>query len=209
MITVQTDRAVLFVAEKHLGQYRKNSGLPYVVHVLEVLKKLATWGVTDDDVRAAAVLHDYIEDCDMHLTYAQKYTLIAEDFNLRIADMVLECSREVDHESRQQKYDFLSSFRIKSVESVLIKVADRVCNCADYEREDKGDAYFLKYGLQAYPLFQRMYDETQVIRSKFVTEVGLKQLIRDVSDLTQKIEDKYSLVMLNHTIEAEVLKIVI
>ncbi len=56
------EEAILFATEAHKGQKRKMSGIPYILHPLEVASIIGT--MTDDlNVMAAGVLHDTIEDC--------------------------------------------------------------------------------------------------------------------------------------------------
>jgi GTP diphosphokinase / guanosine-3',5'-bis(diphosphate) 3'-diphosphatase len=146
------DKAFSFALEAHQGQYRKSFKIPYFVHLTEVLKKVCL--LTDDqDVWCAAILHDYIEDCLLHLSYSEKHVILETAFNKRIADIVLECSRTTGHESKLQKYQFLESFKEKSMESIVIKICDRRCNVSDYTLSGKR-SYASKYALQAYPLYQ-------------------------------------------------------
>lgn len=58
------EKAILFATEKHSGQVRKKSTLPYIVHPMEVAVIVSS--MTDDiNTMAAAVLHDTIEDTDV------------------------------------------------------------------------------------------------------------------------------------------------
>ncbi|MGN0628923.1 MAG: HD domain-containing protein [Oscillospiraceae bacterium] len=55
-------KAVCFAAEKHEGQSRKGTNIPYITHPMEAAAIAAT--LTDDEeIIAAAVLHDVAEDC--------------------------------------------------------------------------------------------------------------------------------------------------
>lgn len=51
----------------HTGQYRKYTGLPYIIHPLNVANSLSLNGYGDEMV-AAGLLHDVLEDTD--LTYS-------------------------------------------------------------------------------------------------------------------------------------------
>ena len=57
------DKAKMLAGKAHKGQVRKYTGLPYIVHPIEVANILQTVNHTDDMV-AAALLHDVVEDCD-------------------------------------------------------------------------------------------------------------------------------------------------
>lgn len=58
------NKAIDIAHRAHEGQKRKYSGLPYIVHPLEVLTTLIQNGVTDQTILSAAVLHDVLEDCE-------------------------------------------------------------------------------------------------------------------------------------------------
>lgn len=59
--------AILYATEKHTGQIRKWTGIPYIAHPLEVMEILMTHGTRSEDVLMAAVLHDVVEDTDATL----------------------------------------------------------------------------------------------------------------------------------------------
>ena len=51
----------------HAGQRRKGLGLPYIAHPCDVCSRLVRWGVKDEIVLAAAMLHDTLEDATSRL----------------------------------------------------------------------------------------------------------------------------------------------
>lgn len=57
-------KAQVFAMAAHaaIGQKRKYTGEPYIVHPAEVVQILKTAGVTDPNMLAAAWLHDVLED---------------------------------------------------------------------------------------------------------------------------------------------------
>ncbi len=57
------DEAIRFAAEKHSGMLRKQEGIPYILHPMEVAVIVGTL-TGDEEVLAAAVLHDTVEDTD-------------------------------------------------------------------------------------------------------------------------------------------------
>lgn len=54
-------RAVEFAVRAHDGQLRKGTALPYIVHPMEAVAICASF-TDDEEVLAAAVLHDTVED---------------------------------------------------------------------------------------------------------------------------------------------------
>ena len=143
------DKAIKYAMEKHQGQYRKDSGIPYITHPLEVMKLISNWGFVDEDILCAAILHDVIEDCGVTKED------IAFEFGLEVAMMVQECTRkEEDGKDTKGKWSFMMSFYEKSEESVIIKLADRICNVKDYIISEK-NVYASWYSLQAHSLMER------------------------------------------------------
>ena len=58
------DDAIYFATQAHAGQMRKMANTPYILHPLEVAVIIST--MTDDEnVMAAGLLHDTVEDCDV------------------------------------------------------------------------------------------------------------------------------------------------
>lgn len=75
------DKAICFAARAHAGQVRKGTTTPYIFHPLEAATICAT--ITDDEeVLAAAVLHDVVEDTDT--TIGQ----VEAEFGPRVAALV-------------------------------------------------------------------------------------------------------------------------
>jgi len=75
-------RALETARAAHAGQIRNGSGgLPYIEHPIAVAELLAEHGF-DDDVLAAALLHDVVEDSEISIGE------IRRNFDDRVADLV-------------------------------------------------------------------------------------------------------------------------
>ncbi|MEM8680985.1 MAG: HD domain-containing protein [Planctomycetota bacterium] len=103
------ERALSFATRAHLGQTRKGSGLPYVVHTVDVAKRLGDAGIKDDDVIMAGLLHDVVEDTEIELE------TVAREFGARAAGFVQEMTFD---ESQQSKAEYIASFAHGSIEGV-------------------------------------------------------------------------------------------
>ena len=77
------DRAIVFATRAHAGTERRGKGFPYIVHPLEALS-IAASITSDQEILAAAVLHDTIEDTQVTLEDLQK------EFGPRVARLVEE-----------------------------------------------------------------------------------------------------------------------
>ena len=75
------DRAIVFAVQAHAGTRRRGKGFPYIVHPMEAMAIVAT--LTDDqELLAAAALHDVVEDTDVTVEELRKA------FGDRIAGLV-------------------------------------------------------------------------------------------------------------------------
>ena len=115
----------------HMGQTRSN-GDPYVTHpirVAEILdaKHLEIHGTPiENDVYAAAVLHDTIEDTEA------TYDLISKYFNSRIASLVLGCTNDDAVLAVLGKTAYLSQkMLMMSPAELRVKLSDRLDNVQD------------------------------------------------------------------------------
>ena len=62
-----TGRALGYAFEAHEGQTRKKSDIPYIYHPLSLACHALAMGIEEDEVIAACLLHDVVEDCDKML----------------------------------------------------------------------------------------------------------------------------------------------
>ncbi len=118
MNTIQ--KAELFAREKHISQL-DDSGKPYFGH-LEQVARIVMLLTQDEDIIAAAFLHDTIEDTDT------TYEDLEKEFGKRIADLV----HEVTHDGQKDEVGYYFP-RLKSQDAILIKFADRASNLSRME----------------------------------------------------------------------------
>lgn len=133
------DDAIAFATEAHgsIDQRRKYTGEPYIGHPLAVMENLRRYGITDDAVLAAAVLHDVVEDTPV--TNDQ----VRARFGDRIADLVAEVtdvSRPQDGNRAARKALDRAHIGRASVDGKNIKLADLIDNSKSIASHDKGFA---------------------------------------------------------------------
>lgn len=124
--------AFLFAHEKHGGQTRKGSGLPYITHPLAVSYLVAKFKKSKHlpELLAAAILHDLLEDTDV--TFAE----LAERFTPLVASLVLELSSDKAEIKRVGKVEYLKKKMVgMSSYGLVIKLADRLHNISDNPTE--------------------------------------------------------------------------
>lgn len=75
------DRAIIMAVKAHSGTERRGKGFPYIVHPMEAMEIVSTI-TPDQELLAAAVLHDTVEDTDVTVE------MIREEFGERVASIV-------------------------------------------------------------------------------------------------------------------------
>lgn len=194
-IVMQAITAHSMFAKELSGRYRKHSGIPYCAHIVEVMKRVAHYGYDFEHSKyfkggeryvltmlAAAVGHDLKEDTCFDLKFLTGDTIGTPQ---RVLEIIDECTRpEGDDATREEKWQFLRSFYNKSLESVVIKIADRYCNVMDYL--DRDPKYAAKYALQAYPLYRRFVQSYQHLPIKIAERID-----KDVTRLMELVRSVY------------------
>ncbi len=116
------EKAVIFAAKAHEKQVRKGTDIPYITHPYMVGMYLQKAGCSDE-VIAAGILHDVLEDTET--TYEE----LAEEFGVRVANLVLAASEEdksLPWEVRKQQS--IDKLKHASMEEVQVIVADKLHN---------------------------------------------------------------------------------
>jgi (p)ppGpp synthase/HD superfamily hydrolase len=166
------ESAMKFSMQAHLTQKRKGSGIPYFTHCVEVMKAVSDFGVRDEGILVAALLHDVHEDSPNDSDY------VKDLFGNRVYRIMIECSRpERDDATKEEKFNFLCSFAEKSTSSIVIKIADRYCNVNDYLRTKGKEKYASTYALQAFPIYAAFVERAIEGIAQFEEDVTKKILM--------------------------------
>lgn len=139
------DRAIIFAVKAHHDTERRGKGFPYIVHPLEAVEIVATI-TPDQELLAAAALHDVIEDTDVTVDQ------LRAEFGDRIADLVHAESDQIDgqlfdgrneeetwHARKQAAIDRLAA---APYEAKIVAMGDKLSNMRAIARDYKlkGDA---------------------------------------------------------------------
>ena len=116
-------RAYAFAEAAHRGQRRKD-GRAFITHPVRVARLLASRGY-DEEVLAAALLHDVVED-----TLATVGE-VRERFGARVAELVAAVTENPDLPTSERKRAYRDRLRRSSYAARAICAADKVCNLAD------------------------------------------------------------------------------
>jgi guanosine-3',5'-bis(diphosphate) 3'-pyrophosphohydrolase len=123
--------ALKFASEKHIYQHKKGcETLPYINHPVYVAHLLIHAGETDEELLAAALLHDVLEDTDASVQELQSL------FGLRVTNLVIELT-----DDNSITYDDRKRLQIQkapklSADARKIKIADKIANIQDLLRYD-------------------------------------------------------------------------
>jgi GTP pyrophosphokinase len=119
-------RAFLFAAEKHSGQTRKASTIPYIAHLMGVTSLVLEAG-GDEDLAIAALLHDVVEDCGG----APMLKEVRRRFGQRVAKIVDGCTdADTDPKPpwRERKQNYLRHLKTADADTRLVSAADKLNN---------------------------------------------------------------------------------
>ncbi len=163
------DKAWNFAKLAHWGQIRK-TGEPFVLHALEVGRKLYEWKL-DTETIVAGILHDTVEDG------GAKREDISKEFGEEVAALVDGVTKISDIKLRGSKStEFIENLRkmflamAKDLRVVLVKLADRLHNMRTLYAVDE-----IKR--------RRIAEETLEIYAPLAERLGMGQLKADLDDL--------------------------
>jgi len=119
-------RAFAFAAEKHAGQTRKSSTIPYIAHLMGVASLVLEAG-GDEDLAIAALLHDVVEDCGG----APMLKEVRRRFGSRVAKVVDGCTdADTDPKPpwRERKEKYIRHLKTADSDTRLVSAADKLNN---------------------------------------------------------------------------------
>lgn len=119
-------RAFRYAAEKHAGQTRKQTAVPYLSHLMAAASLVLEAG-GDEEMAMAALLHDVVEDCGG----MPRLREIRRKFGSRVAKMVDGCTDSFSDpkpEWLERKKNYLRELKRVNAETRLVSAADKLHN---------------------------------------------------------------------------------
>ena len=119
-------KALLFAAQKHAGQARKASTIPYMAHLMAVASLVLEAG-GDEDLAIAGLLHDVVEDCGGEKMLQQ----VRRRFGARVATIVDGCTDAyviAKPEWRERKQAYIRRLKNEGSDTRLVSAADKLNN---------------------------------------------------------------------------------
>ena len=119
-------RAFRYAAEKHAGQTRKQTAIPYLSHLMAVSSLVLEAG-GDEDMAIAGLLHDVVEDCGG----MPRLREVRKEFGARVAKIVEGCTDsyvEPKPEWLQRKEEYLRHLKRADADTRLVSASDKLHN---------------------------------------------------------------------------------
>ena len=119
-------RPFRFAAEKHKGQTRKASTIPYITHLMGVASLVLEAG-GDEDLAIGALLHDVVEDCGG----APMLKEVRRRFGKRVAKVVDGCTDADTYPKppwRERKEKYIRHLKSADADTQLVSAADKLNN---------------------------------------------------------------------------------
>jgi (p)ppGpp synthase/HD superfamily hydrolase len=146
MDTSFLDKAIVFAVQAHAGTPRRGKDFPYIVHPLEAMSITATM-TGDQELLAAAVLHDVVEDTD--------YTVedLKKKFGPRVAELVAgESDSLYENQSEAaswhvRKQEAIDRIKAQSREAQMVALGDKLSNMRAIYRDyhEMGDKLWQRF----------------------------------------------------------------
>jgi (p)ppGpp synthase/HD superfamily hydrolase len=130
-------RAYVFAEAAHRGQRRKD-GRAFIDHPVRVARLLASRGY-DEEVLAAGLLHDVVEDTTVTLSE------VKERFGARVAELVGCVTENHRLPATERKRAYRDRLRRSPHAARAICAADKVCNLADLREAAKSELVVARF----------------------------------------------------------------
>jgi (p)ppGpp synthase/HD superfamily hydrolase len=139
-LTNRFTEALKFATELHADQLRKNSGIPYISHLLGAASIALEYGANEDEA-IAALLHDAIEDKGGMETGEEIRRLFGDN----VLEIVLGCSDSHTIPKppwQERKEAYIKHIVTASASIRLVSAADKIHNARSIVRDYRavGDA---------------------------------------------------------------------
>lgn len=122
--------AELFAKRSHSGMMRKDDITPQSKHLEDVVSRMKSIGIVDEELLCAGWLHDIIEDTNIDFDY------LFEKFGTRIATLVLSLSKNTSLPRKQREQAYIKQLRDACNDAKLVKLCDISANLGTLKNYD-------------------------------------------------------------------------
>lgn len=136
-------KAAVFAAEAHRGAVRKGGNIPYITHPLDTALIVSSL-TEDEELIAAAVLHDTIEDAGVTLEELEK------EFGHRVAALVAGETEDKSKSWRERKQATIDRLAHAGRDEKILTLGDKLSNLRNTARDYLliGDAVFERFNMK-------------------------------------------------------------
>ena len=178
------DRAIVFAVKAHHNTERRGKGFPYIVHPMEAIEIVSTI-TSDQELLAAAALHDTIEDTDVTVED------IRREFGDRIADLVhAESDRFTEGVSEEDSWHERKQAAIERLaaaphDAKIVAMGDKLSNMRAIWRDyqSKGDELWKIFHVTDKASHEWHYRGLAVSLSELSDTFAYKEFIRLIEDV--------------------------
>ena len=191
LLTHRFESALSFAFRLHQNQYRKQSKVPYISHLLAVTAIVLENGGTEDEA-IAALLHDAVEDQGGYETLNK----IEEQYGSDVAEIVEGCSDSFTDPKpawEERKSAYLIKIKGSSAAIQLVSLADKVHNARSILKDIQTGE------IEIWDKFNGGKDGTlwyyqaleEVFKDSRFTDLSLEfhQLVNNIVELSEEVEN--------------------
>jgi len=167
--------------------FKRDNGSDYFNHCVDVANTLISYGIQDEDVICAALLHDIIEDVEGY-----RRITIEKMFNSNVARLVMLVTKQegINYKQPEELQKYLNEI-LTDKDAAAIKTADRMNNMmslqektfeARYRKAMETKIYYLPFITQSrfmYPRYENLF---------FAARTQIETLIFHIESLYKEIQ---------------------
>ena len=164
--TLLIQKAVSFATKVHeldIKKKRKGKDIPYITHPITV-GLILTRVTKDENIIAAGILHDTIEDCEPYGSVTKE--MLAREFNSKVATMVDDVTeQDKTLPWMERKMAALEHIKTMPHDSVLVKSADVLHNLSELNDD------LVKNGQSVFEKFNASKEDTLLRYQRLIPEI--------------------------------------
>jgi (p)ppGpp synthase/HD superfamily hydrolase len=122
--------AELFAKEMLSGVARNDGKVPYSKHLDDVMNRLKSLGVVDDEVLCTGWLHDVLEQSDV------SFDDLYERFGSKVAVMVSDLTPDMTLSKKKRMQGYVRQLQESSSDSKIVMLCDISANLSDLKNYD-------------------------------------------------------------------------
>ncbi|MFD0828208.1 HD domain-containing protein [Neobacillus sp. M.A.Huq-85] len=170
------EKALQTASKAHEGQYRKLTDIPYITHPVAVGMLLMKAGYLDDVV-AAGILHDTVEDTGLTLE------VLKRKFGEKIAEIVSGCSEPDKSLSWEKRKEHTIEFlKTASKEIRAVACADKLHNIRSIRND------YEQVGEEVWKRFKRGREKQKWYYTNVVESLGAQGSFALLEELRKEVE---------------------